>query len=195
MKILIAGCGSIGSNLAVDLACDVRDQHEITLVDNGFVEERNVRVGNQQYFINQVGAAKVDALQFNLYRLWSRNATILHAKLSQETARNIISPFGLVIDCLDNIEARSVTTEACRTFSTPCIHIGFSPKMTFSILWDEGYVPPEDAPQGFDVCELEGAASFIRLVASLGSLTIQEFLKTGKKKEFTGNKFIIREVI
>ena len=102
------------------------------------------------------------------------------------------SSFDLVIDCLDNFEARSATTWAC--MNVPCVHLGFGKDFTWSILWNEEYQTPETAVE-WDICELPGASSFVHMVSAIGSLVVQEYLTTGKKKEFCGNRFSIREVI
>lgn len=186
MRILICGIGAIGSNLAAYLASDVRDQHEITVLDFDKIEERNVRANTQAYTPDMIGLPKVEALQYILHKI-GRKIEIINRKIMDPM---ILPAFDLFIDCLDNHEARKIITEACK--NVPCVHLGFG-KYTWSILWNEEYQPPETAVE-WDICELPGASSFVHMVAAVGSSVIQEFLTTGKKKEFCGNKFSIREV-
>lgn len=195
MKILIVGIGSLGSLLTKNFSSDIRDQHEISVLDFDKVEERNTR-GTQAYTSEMIGLSKTEALQYILHKM-NRKIEIIEEKITKDTIKKIIfpdsiqSPFELVVDCLDNFEARSAITEACE--NVPCVHLGFG-KYTWSILWNEEYQPPENAIE-WDICELPGASSFVYMVAAIGSSVIQEFLTTGKKKEFCGNKFSIREVI
>lgn len=209
-SILVAGVGALGSLLTKSLASDVRDEHTITVLDFDKVEERNVRANTQAYTSEMIGLPKTEALQFILHKM-NRKINIINREIMDEyDAKLIVSPlilrkeldspaynedtdsFDLVIDCLDNFEARSAITEACTHI--PCVHLGFGKNFTWSILWNEGYEPPETAVD-WDICEMENAASFVRFVASIGSLVIQNYLKTGKQREFNGNKFSIREII
>ncbi len=170
------------------MAAGVRDNHEITVLDHGIVEERNIRAGTQFYLREQIGISKTDALQYNIYKYFNQPVDILQKPFIVSD----VNGMGLVIDCFDNFEARSAITEACRTI--PCVHVGFSPNFTWSILWNEGYVPPEDPIKGFDICEMEGASSFTHLVSSLGALVAQNYLTTREKHEFVGNRLSVREI-
>ncbi len=193
MNCLILGCGAIGSNLAAYLASDIRDEHQITVIDYDAVEERNIRAGTQFYLREQIGLPKVEALQFNIYKQFNRQIDMAVYKITGDN-NLIFNRYDLVIDCLDNFEARRVTTTACR--NVPCVHLGFSTKtMTFSILWNERYVPPEDEEEPVDICELTGSSSFVKLTSSLGSLVVQNFLLYGNKREYVGNKYKITEIL
>ena len=196
MKCLICGIGSLGSLLTKNIASDIRDEHTIIALDFDKVEERNVRANTQAYTSEMIGLPKTEALQYILHKM-NRKIETIEEKITKDTIKNIVfpdsiqSPFGLVIDCFDNFEARSAITEACRTI--PCVHVGFSPNFTWSILWNEGYVPPEDA-KGLDICEMEGASSFVHMVAAIGSSVVLEYLTTRKKKELCGNRLLVREI-
>lgn len=196
-KILICGIGSLGSLLTKNLASDVRDEHSITVLDFDKVEERNIRANTQAYSSEMIGLPKTEALQYILHKM-NRRIEIIEEKITKDTIKKIIfsnsfqSSFDLVIDCLDNFEARSATTWAC--MNVPCVHLGFGKDFTWSILWNEEYQTPETAVE-WDICELPGASSFVHMVSAIGSLVVQEYLTTGKKKEFCGNRFSIREVI
>lgn len=190
-SIIVLGVGAIGSNLSAYLASDIRDNHEITILDKDLVEERNIRAGTQFYLREQIGISKVEALQYNIHKQYNRKVQIINGVFLR--AENfMINAFDLVVDTFDNFEARKAITEACRHI--PCVHIGFSPNFTWSILWNEGYVPPEDA-KGLDICELNGASSFVHMVSAIGSLVVQDFLNTGEKREFIGNRLSVREII
>mgnify|MGYP001606684005 CR=1 FL=1 len=205
MNILICGAGAIGSNLAALLACDLKGEHEIIVLDKDNVEERNVQAGTQFYQKDQVGMSKVEALQYNIYKWYEREVKIINKEISHENLRiilesgktiNVVDSYDLIIDCLDNYDARSLVQNHWEQLHKKLniLHLGFSDQFTFAIEWAENYKVPTDITSGFDICEMEGAASFVKMVASLGSLVTQEFIKDGKKREFLGNKFSIREV-
>lgn len=167
---------------------DNREERNITVMDFDKVESRNLQ-GTQFYTPEVKDHFKTDALQYLIYKIFGKEIGFINEKLT-ETNVNLLSGYDMIIDACDNFEARSAITEACRDI--PCIHLGFG-KYTWSILWNEGYQPPETMTN-FDLCELPGASSFVHMVAAVSSSVVQEYLKTGKQREFTGNKFSIREI-
>jgi hypothetical protein len=67
--------------------------------------------------------------------------------------------------------------------------------MTFEISWNETYKTPEDVHSNFDLCEAEGARSFIQSVAGTASNVILEYLKNGAKIELVGNRFKVTKIV
>lgn len=191
MKILICGAGAIGSNLAELLTVDIHGQHEVTVLDFDTVEERNVRVGTQFYTHAQIGMPKVEALQYNIYKAHEREINIINEKLIIQNVE-LLMDYDLIIDCFDNHDARELTQGA--RWAHEIVHIGFSDKMTFAIEWATDYVVPSDITTGIDVCEMQGAGSFVKMVAALGSLTVQNYLQNRIQLDFLGNRFTVREV-
>ena len=100
MRILIAGAGAIGSNLAALLACDLKGEHEITVLDFDKVEERNL-LGTQYYFSGQEGQFKSEALEYSLYKHFSKEIDIITEKLTNENI-SLLSNFDLIVDTFDN---------------------------------------------------------------------------------------------
>lgn len=194
MKIYIIGIGALGSNVAMNLAFDAKD-YEFILVDFDRVEARNYQFGTQQYFREQEGQLKIDALEFNLYKLAGYNKIEVRENKVQEWGFYFVEKGDLIIDCLDNYSARDYVTRACKDMRLECLHSGFSPSMTFEISWNENYNPPDDVVGKFDICEMQGARSFIQYVAGLTSNCIIEFLKNGNKLELVGNKFGATKII
>ena len=156
--------------------------------------ERNLNI--QPYFSDQIDLPKTQALQYNLYKAYSKEVTIITEKLTNNNFDELLLPFteGLIIDTFDNYEARLLVHDAVRRRHINCLHIGFSQDMTFSIEWEPNYTVPTNFKTDFDICTLPGASSFVRMVASLGSLVVQEFITSGSKLEYIGNKYSIREV-
>ena len=194
MKILICGVGSLGSNLAALLACDLKGEHEITVLDFDKVAERNL-MGTQYYFPGQEEQLKSEALEYSIYKHFNREINIITEKLTTSNAVKILSNYNLIIDAFDNYESRSIVQSFHLNYgSGEVLHLGLSNQMTFEISWAENYQVPTDITSGFDICEMEGASSFVKLVASLGSLVIQQYLKNGSKREFVGSALTIREI-
>lgn len=191
-KILICGLGAIGSSLGANLANDLRGKARLTLLDFDAVEKRNL-VAGQFYLPEQEGMPKPEALQLNLYRFFGVEADIINQKL--EVGSNVYySDYDLIIDCFDNYEARKILQTQYEIQKLNILHSGFSPKITFSILWAEGYEVPDDILSDFDLCDQPDARSFVQIVAGLTGITAIRFLETGEKKNFVGNRFAIREI-
>lgn len=196
-KILVLGVGAIGSNLTNRLVADLKGSAEITVLDMDTVEERNVIAGTQFYMRDQIGMSKVEALQYNIYKFHEREINIINKKLTLDyngTFAKLIVPVDLVIDCLDNHEARKIAQTSvinqnkAGVSQQHLLHIGFSDQFTFAVEWAENYKVPEDIISGMDICEMEGASSFVNYVASIGSMVVQNYLKDGTKDDVLGGK-------
>ncbi len=207
-KILVCGVGSLGSQLVSSLVPDLKGEHEITILDFDKVEERNL-IGTQYYFPGQEDQLKTEALQYSIYKHFNREIKTINKQILDEYDAEIVfipeeltgtdnqttfDPYDLIIDCFDNSESRGNVQEACIKNKIPCLHIGFSDQFTFATEWAENYQVPSDITSGFDLCESEGASSFIKFVSALASQTILNYIKTGEKKEFIGNKFSVVEI-
>lgn len=215
MKILILGAGAIGSNLTRYLASTLPIEIDLSVLDYDTVEDRNVQVGTQFFYRDQVGLKKVDALQYNIFQLTGREIKIhdyevidaqgLTILLVNETlppgeTEVIFDAYDLVVDCFDNKEAREAAKEACIKTQIPCIHVGFSPNMTFEIEWNDAvdgneYQVPETADKKFDICERQGAAAFVNMVSAVAASAIEEWLLSDTRFSFTGNRFSVRRLI
>jgi len=198
MIIYILGCGAIGSNIAMNLAFDRRDEN-LMLIDFDKVEPRNYQFGTQQYFREQVGARKVEALTMNIYRATGgvKNIKFMEMKLWEKGGDSCYPAFSkddLVIDCFDNYESRELIRRLSQQKSFDCFHVGFSPSMTFEICWNEDYKTPDDTHSEFDICEAQGARSFIQYVSGLATNVINTYLEKGDKLSMVGRKFGITKI-
>jgi len=195
-KILIAGLGAIGSNLAMSLIADCK-KHEYYLLDRDSVEPRNLQAHTQTYLKEQIDMPKAKALRINIYNFLAVEAGASEWDVISSTERHRHAlpgePFDLIIDCLDNFQGRKNLVDYSQKNNCECLHIGFSPQFTFEICWNKSYEVPPDI-SGLDICQLAGASSFVKYVASLASSVVQDFLRNGKKRNLIGNKFSIREL-
>ncbi len=192
-RIIILGCGALGSNLVSSLAIDLRKEVAITVLDYDKVEPRNYQAGTQWYKKDQNGKSKAQMLALNAYYWLNTEVSTIEDVFGNHNAE-LLKNYDLVVDCFDNYDARKVVYDFCKEHKISCLHIGFSPNKTFEISWNQHYTPPSDNLKGFDICELAGASAFIKMVSSLGSLVIEEYVSSGVQKEFVGNKFVWQEV-
>lgn len=196
MEILIAGIGAIGSNLAAILTADLRGEHKISILDRDFVEKRNYQAGTQFYMPEQEGMLKVHALQYNIYKWYQREVNAIDRELDETTADQFVLAFhgGLIVDCFDNHDSRKLLQETCRKRYINCLHAGFSDQFTFAVEWAENYQVPTDITTGMDICEMQGAAAFVKTVAGLTASVVEKFLETKDKIEIIGNRFSSHEI-
>ena len=205
MNILICGAGALGSSLAQVLVPDLKGEHQVSILDMDVVESRNIEAGTQFYMPGQVDSPKTEALEYNLYKWFQRAITPIHGKLvdfntpgrGEDFTPIMLTPYDLIIDCFDNQEARELLQKSWKeTFAhdADLLHAGFSDQFTFAIEWAEHYQVPTDITSGFDICQTQGAASFVKMVGAYVSLVVQDYLKTGDKIELIGNKLSVRRI-
>lgn len=104
IKVLIAGCGGLGSNIAISLGRI--GVGNISLVDFDIVEPSNLN--RQQYYIEDIGEFKVNALKRNLMRI---NPFIkieaLNLKLSEENM-DVLEGADIIIEAFDNPDYKAL---------------------------------------------------------------------------------------
>ena len=190
-KITVFGLGAIGSNLTVQLAKQY-PEIEYTGIDFDKIEERNI--GPQAYFHGMIGQPKTHALRAVLSQYVRRikykpvNHRVTEANKPIKTEAD-----ELFIDCFDNSASRKLVTPPG---DQNILHVGFSPLWTAEMIWNKNYQKvPGDVPAGLDICEFAGATGFIHFVVNLASITISDFIETGKKKQFlVTNKYMVKEL-
>ncbi len=139
MQILICGVGTVGGNLVEHLARTGLDA--LTVLDCDKVEQRNL--ANQPYFQHQLGKSKVAALAETIFRIRGQQIGTLHKRLTLSNAKGLVKGFDLVVDCLDNHQARHDLQQACRQAGADLLHIGLSLDYG-EVIWDANYrVPPD----------------------------------------------------
>jgi sulfur carrier protein ThiS adenylyltransferase len=129
-RVGIAGCGGIGSTVAVALARS--GIGSLVLVDFDVVEPSNLN--RQHYFIDQIGLPKVTALADNLRRISPFIALKLHERrLIAADAAKYFSGCDVVAECFDDPAAKAGLISAMRRFlpAVPVVAVsgiaGFGP--------------------------------------------------------------------
>ncbi|MBN1940278.1 MAG: sulfur carrier protein ThiS adenylyltransferase ThiF [Candidatus Aminicenantes bacterium] len=110
--VAVAGAGGLGSNVAMALArCGVGT---LLLADFDRVEPSNLN--RQQYFTDQVGRSKVEALSENITRIPS--GTMVVARMARINADNVGRLFGradVLVEAFDRADQKQMLIEAWMT--------------------------------------------------------------------------------
>jgi sulfur carrier protein ThiS adenylyltransferase len=109
--VAIAGCGGLGSTVAGALARS--GVGALTLVDFDVVEPSNLN--RQQFFVDQIGQPKVDALATNLGRINPYVKLERHRlKLAEADVPRLLGTCNVVAECFDNPAAKAELTIAMK---------------------------------------------------------------------------------
>jgi sulfur carrier protein ThiS adenylyltransferase len=129
-KIGIAGCGGLGSNVAIHLAR--LGVGELVLADFDVVEPSNLN--RQQFFVDQIGMPKVRALGDTLARI--SPFVRVHAHEARVTTENVRPFFGscdAIAECFDAPSQKAMLAATCKKLlpATPLVTVsgiaGFGP--------------------------------------------------------------------
>jgi sulfur carrier protein ThiS adenylyltransferase len=108
----IAGLGGLGSAIAIALARI--GVGRLVLADFDVVEPSNLN--RQQYFVDQIGQLKTDAMQANLARIHPYVEVETHTV--RLTAENVPAVFGdvdVLVEAFDKPDAKAMIMEVCAT--------------------------------------------------------------------------------
>jgi sulfur carrier protein ThiS adenylyltransferase len=106
----IAGAGGLGSNVAVSLAR--AGVGHLVIADHDKVEPSNLN--RQQYFVDQVGLRKVEALRANLLKINPFAVYEIHdVRISRRNAARVFASVDVVVEAFDRAEAKEMLIEAC----------------------------------------------------------------------------------
>jgi sulfur carrier protein ThiS adenylyltransferase len=120
-RVFIAGAGGLGSNVAVSLVrAGVTD---LSIADFDRVEPSNLN--RQQYFRDQVGMLKVDALKENLLRINpDLKIKTISEKITSLNCEVIISADAeIIFECFDKADCKAFLASFCigKRASTPLV--------------------------------------------------------------------------
>ena len=175
-NIIIAGCGALGSHIAWQIASygDV-----FILYDDGKVEEENVFNSTSIYSKQHIGQLKTKALASLLSYKYDAISMTVNKTVIQKIGGGTPS-YDLLIDCFDNVEARSCTLG----IRIPVVHVAIGEHGRGLVQWDDVYQLPDNGiPRGQNpVCTNELGRNLILFTATVASVIINNFLM-GKGKE------------
>ncbi len=104
----IAGAGGLGSNAAVSLARV--GVGRLIIADFDKIDPSNLN--RQQFFVDQVGRSKVEALRENLLRINPFASYEVHEVcVTRENVADVFSPAEILIEAFDRAEAKQMLIE------------------------------------------------------------------------------------
>jgi molybdopterin-synthase adenylyltransferase len=179
-RIVICGVGALGST-CVQFARNL--EAELRLVDFDRVESKNL---SAQWFVKQsVGKNKAEAARLQLANFYGGKAEAMGVRLAATNVAQLLADSDLAVDCFDNADSRLVLSEGARAANVPLVHAAIAADGTVGLVrWDERFTPDrEDAP-GQPTCEGGEHLPMIGLVGATLARTIQDFLKSGARRDY-----------
>jgi molybdopterin/thiamine biosynthesis adenylyltransferase len=177
--ITIVGVGALGSHVAQFL----RNTAKLRVIDFDRVEQKNVL--SQFHARSSLGRAKVVALQQTLAFLFGTKIDVVPHQLVDGNAQQLLGNAELVVDCLDNFDARTVIQRFVRNHGVPCLHGALAADGSFGrVIWDEEFSIDGEHAAGAATCEDGAHLPLIGLVACYVARAAQEFLATGQRLGF-----------
>lgn len=177
-KITIVGVGALGSHVAL-LLRNVADLH---VIDFDRIEQKNL--SSQFHGKPNVGKLKATSFQQTMSFLFGVKIQATTNKLVQDNRQQLLAGSDLIIDCLDNGEARRIVQAFARTTATPCLHGALAADGGFGrVIWDEKF-EIDDSAAGGATCEDGAHLPFIAVTSALIAKAAQDFILTGVKRGF-----------
>jgi molybdopterin/thiamine biosynthesis adenylyltransferase len=181
MKITIIGVGALGSHLVQTLR---NEEVTIKVIDFDRVEMKNV--ASQFHFKNGVGKKKTEALKAAMQFCYGRKIEVVSNKLTADNENQLLGGADLLIDCLDNGEARRIVQKFAREHGVPCLHGALAADGGFGrAIWDEDFVIDDVGDAGAPTCEDGEFLPFIQLTATYIAYAAQRFIKAGRKTGYS----------
>lgn len=131
-KIIIVGCGAIGSILSELLVrCGFSN---LILIDNDIIDETNL--SRQNFFEEDIGKLKVESLKKNLLKINSKiNIEIFQTLLDKKNIEKICSNLDLIIDSTDNFKTRRIINKFCEKYEKDWLYCGAIKTSSISYLF------------------------------------------------------------
>jgi molybdopterin/thiamine biosynthesis adenylyltransferase len=133
-----------------------------------------------------VGKLKVDALKKQMQFLYGIKINTVGHKLVADNVDNLLGGSDLIIDCLDNGDARRLVQGYVRNSTIPCLHGALAAGGAFGrVIWDEGFVIDDEDGDDVATCEDGEFLPFIGITASYLARSAQLFLSENRKVGFS----------
>ena len=187
--VVIVGAGALGSHvlmLARNWTVDLK------VIDGDKVEQKNM----QSQFHTKMGLRRNKAVSLKQAMLGLFGHTRLYPVphyLGKGNEDVLLRDAALVIDCTDNIKARSLIQSHCKEHQIPCLHGCLSADGSFArVLWTEHFVADPEGEEGEATCEDGENLPFHGLAGALIAQVAQVFLREGRKQGFqlTGSSLV-----
>lgn len=178
--ITIVGLGALGSHAALFL----RNHDEaFRLIDFDRVEMKNTQAQFHSR-LGGVGSNKSTALSNALTTMFGTRAVALPRKVTKSNCPQLLGGSSIVLDCTDNLLARSTIQRHALASNIPCVHGTLSGDGTFgTVVWSERFVADQEAHEGH-TCEDGRHLPFYVFVASVLTIVVTNFLQTGSRQSY-----------
>lgn len=162
MRVVVVGVGALGSHV-VQLGRSLPVQWKV--IDYDRIEAKNLLA--QFHTRMGVGKNKAQALQQAMQGMFGVKIDAIPHRLTADNTEALLGDADLVVDCLDNAEARTLVQQFVRARGTACLHGALAPGGELGrVVWDHLFaIDGEDTP-GQETCEGGEHLAFIAQTAA-----------------------------
>ena len=179
--IVIVGVGALGSHLVQFLR---NEDAKIRVIDFDRVEQKNI--ASQFHAKTNTGKKKVEALAQTMKFLYGYNVFKVSNKLTKDNVDQLLHDADLIVDCLDNGEARRLIQGFARARGRACIHGALAADGAFGqVVWDKDFTVDDEDVAGAETCAGGEFLPFIAIVSSYLARAVQRFLREGKQTGYS----------
>jgi len=178
--VVVVGVGALGSHVVQFLrAAGVK----LKAIDFDRVESKNVL--SQFHAKNSVGQNKTVAIQKAMQFLWGFKVEGVPHKLTADNATELLRGADLVLDCLDNGEARRQVQHVVRKLDLQCLHGALAADgLLGRVIWDDRFRIDDEEPGQAATCEDGAHLPFIGMVSAYLARSAQAYLDSGRRLSF-----------
>ncbi len=179
-KIVVVGVGALGSHF---LLFSRNFEATFSVIDYDRVEQKNIM--SQFHTKMSLGKNKSQSLQQSLTGLFGIKINSIPHKLTKDNDKQLLGGADLIVDCLDNAEARNIVQKFARENKISCVHGALSAGGDFgAVIWDQHFKIDAEDNAGQATCEDGEHLPFITLVSSGLAQAVKTFLQTGEEMNF-----------
>jgi molybdopterin-synthase adenylyltransferase len=177
--IVIVGVGALGSHV-VQFARNF--EARLRLIDFDRVERKNVL--SQFHGQKGVGKNKVQSVAQVMQFLFGQKVEGVPHKLTADNVEQLLGGADIIVDCLDNGEARRLVQGFVSKTGTPCLHGALAADGAYGMaVWDGngriGFRVDDEPGGGAATCEDGEHLPFIAITSAYMARSIQQFLLDG----------------
>lgn len=162
MRVVVVGVGALGSHV-VQLGRSLPVQWKV--IDYDRIEAKNLLA--QFHTRMGVGKNKAQALQQAMQGMFGVKIDAVPHRLTADNTEALLGDADLVVDCLDNAEARSLIQQFVRVRGIACVHGALAPGGELGrVVWDHLFVIDSEDTPGQETCEGGEHLAFIAQTAA-----------------------------
>jgi hypothetical protein len=149
VRVVVVGVGALGSHV-VQLGRSLPVQWKV--IDYDRIEAKNLLA--QFHTRMGVGKNKAQALQQAMQGMFGVKIDAIPHRLTADNTEALLGDADLVVDCLDNAEARTLVQQFVRARGIACVHGALAPGGELGrVVWDHLFVIDGEDTPGQETCE------------------------------------------